>query len=153
LKASGKHPDKALTAVKVRQLAAPGRYADGNGLYLVVDASGAKRWLLRLIVQGRRRDIGLGGLSLVGLGEAREKALSFRRIARDGGDPLADRRKAKVTMPTFAEAADKVHAEHSASWRNEKHAAQWISTLTTYAFPILKDRRIDQIDTPDVLRC
>ncbi len=152
MKASGKHPEKALTAVKTRQLTAPGRYADGNGLYLVVDPSGAKRWLLRLLVQGRRRDIGLGGLSLVGLAEAREKALQFRKVARDGGDPLADRRKARVIMPTFGEAADKVHGEHKASWRNKKHAAQWISTLITYAYPVLKDRRVDQIDTPDVLR-
>ncbi len=151
-KARGKHPEKALTAVKVRQLAAPGRYADGNALHLVVDPSGAKRWLLRLIVQGKRRDIGLGGLSLVSLAEAREKALIYRKIARDGGDPLAERRKLRVIVPTFGEAAEKAHGEHKASWRNEKHAAQWLSTLTTYAFPILKDRRIDQIDTPDVLK-
>lgn len=61
MKGKGKHPEKALTAVQVRQLKQPGRYADGNGLYLVADPSGAKRWLLRLVVQGRRRDIGLGG--------------------------------------------------------------------------------------------
>ncbi len=148
----GKHPEKALTAVKVRQLTTPGRYADGNALHLVVDPSGAKRWLLRLIVQGKRRDVGLGGLSLVSLAEAREKALMYRKIARDGGDPLAERRKLRVIVPTFGEAAEKVHGEHKASWRNEKHTAQWLSTLTTYAFPILKDRRVDQIDTPDVLK-
>ena len=118
----------------------------------MIDPSGAKRWLLRTVVQGRRRDIGLGGLALVSLAEAREKALSYRKQAREGGDPLAERRKAKGTIPTFAEAAEKVHADHKASWRNEKHAAQWITTLRTYAHPHLGTRRVDQVDTPDILR-
>ena len=148
----GRHPDKALTAVQVRTLKVPGRYADGNGLYLVVEPSGSKRGLLRTIVQGRRRDIGLGGASLVTLAEAREKALAYRKLARDGGDPLAERRKARATVPTFAEAAERVHEEHKASWKNPKHVAQWITTLRTYANPHLGTRRVDQIETPDVLR-
>lgn len=148
----GLHPDKALTAVRVRGLKLPGRYADGNGLYLVVEPTGSKRWLLRTMVQGRRRDIGLGGLSLVSLAEARERALSYRKLARDGGDPLAERRKARATVPTFAEAAERVHEEHKASWENEKHAAQWIATLRSYALPHFGTRRVDQIETPDVLR-
>ncbi|BAQ46713.1 integrase [Methylobacterium aquaticum] len=152
VKGQGKHPDKALTAVQVRQLKQPGRYADGNGLYLVVDPTGAKRWLLRLVVQGRRRDIGLGGSGLVTLAEARERALAFRKTAREDGDPLAERRKAQVTVPTFAEAVELVHAEHRASWANAKHAQQWRNTLQQYACPQLGARRLDQIDTPDVLR-
>ena len=149
---TGRHPDKALTSVGVRALKTPGRYADGNGLYLVVEPSGAKRWLLRTMVQGRRRDIGLGGASLVTLAEAREKALDYRKLARDGGDPLAERRKAQATVPTFAEAAEWVHDEHKASWQNPKHAAQWITTLHTYANPHFGTRRVDQIGTPDILR-
>src|SRR3954469_20288717 len=108
---AGRHPDKALTTVKVRALKVPGRYADGNGLYLVVDPSGAKRWLLRTVVHGRRRDIGLGGVSLVSLAEARDQALSYRKIARTGGDPLTERRNLKSVAPTFAQAAERVHAE------------------------------------------
>ncbi|MFG1423490.1 Arm DNA-binding domain-containing protein, partial [Roseixanthobacter liquoris] len=73
MKKRGRHPEKALTALQVRQIKTPGRYADGNGLYLEVDKSGAKRWLLRIMVQGRRRDMGLGSASLVSLVEAREK--------------------------------------------------------------------------------
>src|SRR3954447_9733577 len=84
---AGRHPDKALTAVQVRTLQKPGRYADGNGLYLVVEPSGAKRWLLRTVIRGKRRDMGLGGLSIVSLAEAREKALAYRKLAR-GGRPL-----------------------------------------------------------------
>ena len=153
MKAKGKHPEKALTAVQVRSITKPRRYADGNGLYLTVDPSGAKRWMLRTIVQGKRRDIGLGGLSLVTLAEAREKALAYRKIAREGGDPLAEKKAAKATTaPTFAEAAEQVHASNAPSWRNEKHAAQWINTLRTYVNPVIGDRRVDEIDTPDILR-
>src|SRR5215204_4121805 len=98
---TGKHPEKALNAVQVRSMQKPGRYADGNGLYLVVEPSGAKRWLLRTVVRGKRRDMGLGGLSLVSLAEAREKALTNCKLARDGGDPLAERRKARAVVSTF----------------------------------------------------
>jgi integrase len=149
---AGKHPEKALTAVAVRQMKVAGRYADGNGLYLVVDPSGAKRWLLRTVVQGKRRDIGLGGISLVSLSEAREKAAEYRKMAREGGDPLAAKRQASVVTPTFKVAAETVHAEHKASWSNGKHQQQWINTLEQYAYPFIGDRRVDQIDTPDVLK-
>src|SRR5665213_1000528 len=100
-----RHPQKALTSVRVNSLSQPGRYGDGNGLYLVVDPSGAKRWVLRTMVRGKRRDIGLGGLRLVSLAEARTKAYEYRKLARDGGDPIEARRRAKDTVPTFAEAA------------------------------------------------
>lgn len=150
--AAKRHPDKALTALQVRNISTPGRYADGNGLYLVVDNSGARRWLLRIVVQGRRRDIGLGSAKLVPLAEAREKALTFRKSAREGGDPIAEQRKLKALVPTFEEAAEKVHAEHSPGWRNKKHGDQWISTLRTYAFPEIGRLRVNQIGTPEVMR-
>jgi hypothetical protein len=102
------HPEKRLTAVAVRNLKRPGRYADGNGLYLVVDDSGAKRWMLRTVVLNRRRDIGLGSVRLVSLAEAREEAARLRRKARDGEDPLADRRRKKLAALTFREAAERV---------------------------------------------
>jgi hypothetical protein len=114
-KPKGAHPDKALSAVQVRNITKPGRHTDGNGLYLIVDPSGAKRWVLRVVVRGKRRDIGLGGLKLVSLAEARETALEYRKIARSGGDPIAERRKERTVIPTFEEAALKVHAEHSGS--------------------------------------
>ena len=152
MKPKGRHPDKALTATSVRGLSRPGRYADGNGLYLVVDPSEAKRWLLRTMVLGRRRDIGLGGLKLVSLAEAREKAVDYRRLARDGGDPLAEKRRRQTQVPTFAEAARTVHASHGAAWKNAKHKTQWLTTLGHYAFPVFGDRRVDQIHTPEVLK-
>ena len=148
-KRNGRHPEKALTAVAVRA-AKPGRHADGNGLYLVVDPSGARRWMLRLTVLGRRKDIGLGATSLVSLAEARELALSMRKTARAGGDPLADRRKVLLIIPTFEEAARQCHEEYRASWKNDKHAAQWLTTLETYAFPLLGALRVNEIGTSEV---
>jgi hypothetical protein len=74
MKSKGQHPDRSLTAIKVKSMKDPGRYADGNGLYLFVEKTGAKRWLLRIVVKRRRRDIGLGGIRDVSLAEAREKA-------------------------------------------------------------------------------
>jgi hypothetical protein len=152
MKVRERHPDKALTATAVRQIKTPGRYTDGNGLYLVVDRSGARRWLLRTVVLGRRRDIGLGSARLVPLADAREKAARMRRLARDGGDPIVERRRARMVVPTFKEAAQKVHAETAGGWKNEKHAAQWLASLETYAFPILGKRPVDQIASADVLK-
>jgi integrase len=151
MKPAGRHPQKALTSVRVNSLTAPGRYGDGNGLYLVVDPSGAKRWVLRTVVQGKRRDIGLGGLRLVSLAEARAKALEYRQLAREGGNPVEARRRAKA-VPTFADAARSTLEQHRAGWKNEKHASAWINTLTTYVFPIMGEKRVDQIETADVLR-
>jgi integrase len=147
-----KHPVKALSSIGIKSLKKPGRYADGNGLYLVVDPSGAKRWVLRTVVQGRRRDIGLGGLQVVPLAEARDLASNYRKSARNGGDPLTERRKARTVVLTFEKAAAAVHEEHKAAWKNAKHIDQWINTLTQYAFPELGERRVDQIDTPDIVR-
>src|SRR5687767_15035737 len=100
-----RHPNCALSPLKINSLKDPGRYCDGNGLYLVVEPSGAKRWLLRTVVHGRRRDLGLGGVRLVSLAEAREKARHYRKLAREGGDPAAAKRKDQLAIPTFAEAA------------------------------------------------
>jgi integrase len=153
MKPKGKpHPHNALTDRKARQIKEPGRYADGQGLYLLVEESGARRWLLRTSVRGRRVDMGLGGFPLVGLAEARQRALHYRGIARGGGDPLAEKRRAQARVPTFAEAARSVHAEHVKTWKNKKLQGQWINTLTQYVFPALGDRRVDQIETPDILR-
>ncbi len=145
-----KHPEKALSAAKIKN-AKPGRYADGNGLYLIVDDSGAKRWMLRTVIRGKRCDIGLGGLSLVTLADAREDAIRLRKVARKGGDPLAERRQERRVVPTFEEAAREVHGTHAATFKNAKHAAQWITTLETYAFPTFGSRQIGEIESRDIL--
>lgn len=151
MKATGRHPIDALTDVKVRKTTTPGRYADGNGLYLLVDPNGAKRWILRTVIKGKRVDMGLGSVQLVRLAEARDLARTYRRLARQGGDPLALKRKERRTVPTFRDAAARVHEDHKAGWRNPKHAAQWLSTLETYVFPKLGDRLVDSIEEPHVI--
>ena len=150
VKPKGRHPHRSLTERTVQQTKAPGRHADGNGLYLIVDPTGAKRWVLRTIVNGRRRDMGLGSVELVSLKNAREQAVKYRNIARNGGDPIAERRRDKAIVPTFSEAAFTVHSERIG--KNRKHHKQWITTLTTYAFPSLGNRRVDHVDTPDILK-
>jgi integrase len=151
-KSRGRHPHKALTDKFIRGNLAPGRYADGNGLYLLVDKSGNRRWLLRTLnkATGKRCDLGLGGLCTVSLKEAREKAIEWRKVARSGVDPIQERRRANRTVPTFAKAARTVHEAHSGSWKNKKHAAQWIKTLETYAFPLLENMPVNQIGSPEV---
>lgn len=151
-KPKGRHPDKRLTSPAVRTLG-PGRYADGNGLYLEVTDNGARRWFLRTLVHGRRKDIGLGGVSYVTLAEAREAARKLRKVAREGGDPVLERDKGKVRTPTFEEAARTVHADIVIpNNRNAKHVAQWISTLETYAFPAMGKRPVHVVTSDDVLR-
>ena len=152
MKPLGRHPHAALSAVKIRNIAKPGRYADGNGLYLIVEPSGAKRWMMRTVVHGRRRDMGLGGFSMVSLAEARDLAVRHRKAARAGADPIAERRRSEWPIPTFAEAARDVHAQNRAGWRNPKHGAQWLATLERYAFPVFGEVRVDRVTTPDVLR-
>lgn len=146
------YADGRLTALKVKTVKEPGRYGDGNGLYLVVDKSGAKRWMLRTYIQGRRRDMGLGGARLISLAMARKAAIEYRYIAREGGDPIALRRRRRRTAMSFEEAAIAVHKELAPSWRNEKHSAQWIASLRVYAFPVFGARPVDQVAPADILK-
>jgi integrase len=150
--AKGKHPVNALTAVQISKLSAPGRYADGSALHLVIDKSGAKRWVLRTVVKGRRRDMGLGGVRTVSLAQARATAQRYRATARNGGDPLEERHRESKAIPTFEKTAFTVHKGLAPGWKNAKHAAQWINTLKRYAFPVIGPRPVSQITSADVLR-
>ncbi|MBT5434750.1 MAG: integrase arm-type DNA-binding domain-containing protein [Rhodospirillaceae bacterium] len=157
MKPRGRHPINALSAVQVKNLKKAGKYADGNGLYLIVDPSGAKRWMFRTVVQARksprnrtgRIDMWLGSTQLVQLAEAREIALRYRKIAREGGDPVALKRTEKE-RPTFRQAAQTVHENNKKAWSNGKHVNQWITTLETYAYPVIGDKRVNQIATADI---
>ena len=141
-----------LTTKRVQGKLKPGMHNDGAGLYLRVTSTGAKSWILRCRVHGVKRDIGLGGTAFVSLAEARKKAIEMRAIARTGGDPLAERNRAKG-IPTFEEAAQSVWREQVVpTAKNEKHKAQWINTLRDYAFPIIGNRRVDVIRSGDILR-
>jgi integrase len=142
-----------LTAMAVKGATKPGRYQDGDGLMLIVKESGARSWQVRLQVDGKRRDFGLGSTKTVSLAEAREKALELRKLLRGGVDPVAQKKAAKMarlTIPTFKEAAEAAHADLVAGWRNGKHRRDWLSSVKAYAFPMLGDIRIDHVEAPMV---
>lgn len=149
-KQPGPHYEKRLRAASVKT-APPGRHTDGGGLFLEVDPSGARRWLLRIVIKGRRRDLGLGSASLVSLADARAKAQEFRTVARAGGDPTRVRDAAPKSVP-FRTVAAEVHRTHIESTsRNGKHVDQWLNTLATYAFPKIGDLGVDDITRGDVV--
>lgn len=138
-----------LTATAVKAAKEPGRYGDGDGLFLLIGKRGGKSWMVRVQKDGRRRDIGLGSASKVSLKLARERAAEVRCQIEVGIDPVAERQKA-AGIPTFSEAAKNVHAEHKASWKNAKHSAQWLTTLETYAFPAFGNRSVSTVDAAAV---
>lgn len=143
-----------LTARRVATITEPGYHPDGGGLYLQVTASGSKSWVFRYRFEGKRPEMGLGPLHVIGLAEAREAAGAARKMVQARQDPLAGRRAATVataSIPTFWEAATAYIAEREAGWTNPKHAGQWTSTLETYAKPVLGHLRVDRIETEHVL--
>lgn len=138
----------ALSARKV-ETADAGRHGDGRGLFLYVKPSGSRSWVLRYQVQGRRHDLGLGAYPDVTLAMARERAMEARRLIAEGEDPIAKRRQAKPKA--FKEAALELIESKRVGWKNAKHAAQWTSTLETYAFPSLGRMQVTNITTADVI--
>ncbi|KQQ13538.1 integrase [Methylobacterium sp. Leaf123] len=142
-----------LNARSVATVTAPGRYGDGGGLYLQVDPSGAKRWLLIFRSQGRQREMGLGGLGSVSLADARRRRDEARRLLAEGRDPIDARCSVDSRQPaaiSFGAFADQLIPELSKGFRNDKHAAQWTSTLATYASS-LRAKPIAEISTDDLL--
>ncbi|HRK18358.1 MAG TPA: integrase arm-type DNA-binding domain-containing protein [Hyphomicrobiaceae bacterium] len=150
-----------LTALEVKRLTKPGRHSDGGGLYLVIDTAKndgdtpSKRWVFmyRRKSDGRRSEMGLGGLVNVSLARARELAQEARATIAGGHDPIRarDASKASVqTIPTFLEAANAYIAAKEPGWRNEKHRYQWRQTVDTYCAAIAS-RPVNEITTDDVL--
>ena len=148
-KPKGRHPHKRLSAAFVRS-APPGRYCDGNGLYLYVQKTGTRSWIQRLVIRGRKRELGLGSVALVPLAEARDKALANRKLARDGGDPLAEKRRS-AGIPTFAEAAKRVLEQKRAGWRSAEHVRSWPRSLELHAFPRIGQVAVSEVTSADVL--
>jgi hypothetical protein len=109
----------ALNVRTIKQLTEPGRYSDGQGLYLHIRSGGSRQWVLRTTINQKRCDVGIGALESISLAEARDLAYELRKEAKAGGDPLADRRKVK-TIPTFKEASITVWEANKPTWKNEK---------------------------------
>ncbi|WP_370301402.1 tyrosine-type recombinase/integrase [Pseudooceanicola sp.] len=145
-----------LTARQVQTQSKPGMHSAGEGLYLCVANGGTKSWILRATIKGRKNrnggpyrvEIGLGSVGLVSLAEAREAARPLRKLAREGINPLDERKRETLT---FEQAARRVHKSLLPTWRNEKHAATWIASIETYALPFFGHRPIEDVGTADVL--
>jgi integrase len=141
-----------LSALFIKSVSAPGRYADGNRLYLRVAPGGSKQWTIVFRRDGKWREMGLGGLDDISLKRARELADQHRQTIAEGGDPIAQRRAERSTraaIPTFGDLADQVVASLKEGFRNGKHIAQWEMTLKDYAAP-LRPLRVDQITVNDI---
>ena len=119
-------------------------------MFLYVKPEGTRSWIQRLVIRGRRRELGLGAVALVSLAEARELALANRKLARSGGDPLADKRRVQG-VPTFAEAARSVVEQKRDGWRGPRHAHDWLRSLERYAFPRIGKRPVSEVNSADVL--
>ena len=151
----------ALTTLQIKH-AKEGMYADGNGLYLRVQKSGAKSWIFRFQLNGKRREMGLGTLADKSAPDARSEAAQLAAQVRNGIDPIEDRKakaeiaaleaiKVKAAATTFRQVAAEYIENHRASWKNAKHAQQWTNTLEQYAGPIIGDKSVGEITTEDVL--
>ena len=138
-----------LNARTVDALKDVGRYSDGGGLYCKVFKGGSKSWVFMWSRDGKRREMGMGGVADLSLRDARVKASEMRKLVSEGKDPIAQR--AKKSEPTFLECALQYIADHEKQWKNEKHIYQWKHTLTVYA-KSLHHLRVSQITTPDVLK-
>lgn len=145
---------KRLNARSVATLSQPGMHADGDGLYLVVDKNGSKRWSYIFQWQGKRKEMGLGGLASVGLADARETTSEQRRLLGKGQNPIearkASRAARKIAEHTFGSFADQLIDDIASQFRNAKHIKQWRMTMREYAAPIRK-KHLDDINTEDVL--
>ena len=151
----------ALTALEIKH-AKTGMHADGNGLYLRVQASGAKGWIFRFQLDGKRREMGIGTLSEQPAIEARAVAAELGRLVRDGIDPIDERkqreqdalestRRAAASTVLFRQVAEDYIAAHRAGWRNAKHADQWANTLATYAEPVIGELAPAEVTTEHLL--
>lgn len=148
-----------LTVLGMRQAKRPGYYADGGGLQLQVSATGTQSWIFRYRWAGKRHEMGLGSCQIVGLARARELARACRMLLLEGRDPLTERKQARAVQAarqarrmTFDQCAAGYIQAHQDGWRNPKHAAQWKSTLTTYASPVIGALPVADVDTALVVK-
>ena len=145
---------RPLSAAFIKSIKEPGRYSDGpggRGLSLLVKRGWrgrvAKSWSQRLRINSQAFNIGLGPYPVITLAKARELALANRRAVAEGIDP----RTPTETIPTFANAVDRVIALHKEGWKSPKTAKRWRATLETYAMPRLRHKLVSEITTADVM--
>ncbi len=139
----------ALTVLKVKN-AKPGRHVDGRGLCLVVKPSGSRTWVLRMQLNGHRRDYGLGSAYDVQLADARTAAADLRRRVRDGFDPVAERQKARRIIPNFEAATRACHETLGDGWKDGHHS-RWLSGFERHVFPRIGKKPVDKMDSACVV--
>ncbi len=152
-------PSNRLTALQVARINKPGRYGDGLGLWLQVSPKKTKSWLLRYMLNGRARWMGLGSVHTVSLAEAREAARECRNLLHAGVDPIEKRetermqaRMEAARVVTFRDCATAYIKAHETGWRNATHRAQWPATLRAYVYPVIGDLSVATINTALVLK-
>ncbi len=140
-----------LTDRKVKS-AECGTHEDGGGLRLVVSESGSRRWILRITVKEKRREIGLGGYPATTLAQARTKSEDIRQLVAQGFDPIADKVRSSPETKTFDQCAYDFIESKSVAWSNFKHKQQWTNTLKTYASPVIGQKSVTEINIEDILK-
>jgi integrase len=148
-----------LSAAKVKTLKSPGDYLDGRGLYLQVRSETSKSWLLKYSIDKRPREMGLGSAFDFGLADAREMRDTYRKLIKQGVDPLDQRKAAALERKlerakaiTFRDAAGRFIAANRSGWKNVKHSSQWEATLKTYAYPVIGDLPMQAITTALIMK-
>jgi integrase len=136
-----------------------GMHADGGGLYLQVSRYDTKSWIFRFTLNGRERQMGLGGLNTISLAEAREEAGECRKMLREHVDPIEARNVRRnqqsiesAKAMTFRECAESYIESHRSGWRNVKHERQWGSSLATHVYPTFGDLPVSAVDVGLVMK-
>ncbi len=148
-----------LSALKFAKVREVGRHCDGGGLYLQIGQGGARSWIFRYQLDGRKRDMDGGSAETIGLSDARDFAGQCRALIARGIDPIEERARKKQALAleeanavTFEQCARSLIQSKQSAWRNAKHREQWVRSLETYAFPILGKLPVGGIDTSLVLK-
>lgn len=148
--------EKRLKAKDLSKLT-PGTHEDGGGLRLWVDPEredgtpGARRWQLRVTINGRRLNRGLGPYPLVSLDDARDQAADIRRAARTGRDLIAEEEAQRAKSVSFKQAFESMFELRKKQLSNAKHLGQWTSTMETYVFPTIGDKAVSDVTHADIL--
>ena len=148
---------RTLAATWVKAVVKPGTYPDGGGLSLRVHPSGSKNWVVRTTIKGKQTNIGVGGYPEITLLKARNLAESKIKEIKAGKNPVAANREVKretlriASIPTFRQAAQDTFNLNKGKWRSERHTEQWLTCLERYAYPVVGDKRVDQITRSEVL--
>jgi integrase len=147
-----------ITHAHAQKVTTPCRiYDTQRGLHLWVKSANAKYWLVRASYRGKRFELSLGRFPLISVHEARQKTAEVWGMLAKGTNPLAERRTAKQALPeepkvTFAEFATTYIESQRPSWRNAKHAGQWVNTIDTFANPTIGNKQLLDISLEDIMK-